>query len=161
MLKHLTSFTSYFSRCQEIWVALDWGLSSSQNMPNLCKGFQSLYKFSFPKPSCIRLDIVINPKKNVFSRAHVEDEIIAMANKKASIQIQILIPFKVQVLLHFHSFSFQVRVLNRNFFKSLYLLFAYKPRKKCTIHLSTCMDFWHWWYTILFFFILQSILNNN
>ena len=96
---------------------MDWGLSSSQNMPNLCKGFQSLYKFSFPKPSCIRLDIVINPKKNVFFRAYVEDEIIAMANKKASIQIQILIPFKVQVLLHFHSFSFQVRVLNRNFFQ--------------------------------------------
>ena len=106
---------------------MDWGLSSSQNMPNLCKGFQSLYKFSFPKPSCIRLDIVINPKKNVFSRAHVEDEIIAMANKKASIQIQILIPFKVQVLLHLHSFSFQVRVLNRNFFENPFI---------CCLHTS-------------------------
>ena len=48
---------------------------------------------------------MINPKKNVFSRAYVEDEIIAMANKKATIQIQILISFKVQVLLQMHSHS--------------------------------------------------------
>ena len=57
VVKHLILFTTYFSICQEIWVALDWGFSSSPNMPNLCKGFQSLYKFSFPKPFCIRLNL--------------------------------------------------------------------------------------------------------